>query len=101
MNKAVRKLLLPATIGDGRLDTIVRTFLLFSRQRNSCVINMGVSLPARLATKYARNDNSAFLITALDYGATTRQERPGGAGSNLVAESPRDSVERVIIAECS
>src|SRR5262249_44289587 len=44
------------------------------------VLDMGVTIPAKLKQKYEAENDSAFLELALQEGVTTRRIRPGGLG---------------------
>lgn len=44
------------------------------------VLDMGVSIPARMKQKYTRQDDLSYLRSALEQGTTTRRARPGGIG---------------------
>ena len=56
------------------------------------VLDMGVTIPAKLETKYAiSNDDEAYLELALEKGVTTRRQRPGGLGLFYTLDALRDT----------
>lgn len=56
------------------------------------VLDMGVTIPAKLETKYAGpNTDRAYLELALEKGVTTRRQRPGGFGLFYTLDELRDT----------
>ncbi len=56
------------------------------------VLDMGVTIPAKLETKYARpNSDRSYLELAQKKGVTTRRQRPGGFGLFYALEELRDT----------
>lgn len=44
------------------------------------LLDLGVTLPAKLESKYQCVDDGKFLLKSLELGVTTRRSRPGGLG---------------------
>lgn len=55
------------------------------------VLDMGVSIPAKLAQKYREISDQDYLDLALKEGSTTRRARPGGLGLYLTFEHLKQS----------
>lgn len=53
---------------------------LWNEEMHCGVLDMGVSVPAKLRQKYSFDDDVSALLLALREGTTTRRERAGGLG---------------------
>jgi hypothetical protein len=61
------------------------------------VLDMGVTIPAKLEQKYQADSDVGFLELALQKGITTRRERSGGLGLNHTFELLKNSKGRLTI----
>lgn len=44
------------------------------------ILDMGVSIPAKLKQKYSRNNDLEYILLSMEEGSSTRRERMGGYG---------------------
>ncbi|MFH1654929.1 MAG: hypothetical protein ABIE74_12885 [Pseudomonadota bacterium] len=61
------------------------------------VLDMGITVPAKLEQKYKCDDDLAYLNLALKKGSSTRRVRPGGLGLNYFFELLKNSGGKLTI----
>jgi len=61
------------------------------------VLDMGVTIPAKLEQKYECSDDKSYLELALKSGTTTRRQRTGGMGLHLAFESLKKNAGTFIL----
>jgi anti-sigma regulatory factor (Ser/Thr protein kinase) len=61
------------------------------------ILDMGVTIPAKLETKYSLIDDKKYLSEAFTKGFGTRRDRPGGMGLFYLFENIKDLKGRLVI----
>lgn len=70
---------------------------IYQGELHTGVLDMGISIPAKLAQKYARTSDSDYLEMSLKKGISTRRQRPGGMGLYYMTELLKENEGRLTI----
>ena len=70
---------------------------LWEREFHIGLLDMGITIPAKLTQKYACEDDLAFLELALQKGSSTRRIRTGGFGLYYFFEFLKESLGKLTI----
>ncbi len=71
---------------------------LWEKEIHCGVLDMGVSIPAKLRQKYDQPDDIQLLLLALKEGSTTRRERTGGLGLSHFRDVLRRNKGKLTVA---
>lgn len=61
------------------------------------ILDLGVTIPAKLEQKYVCKDDGEYLLKSLEAGVGTRRNRPGGLGLNHMFEILKEQEGRLVI----